>query len=152
VWLPLSDQASANPPGASEASALDKLRVLLVDDAEDVLEPFAELLRFEGADVMALSRGADALAAAESGEFDLLFSDIAMPGMDGYALIAALRARDKTASLPAIALTGFGRAQDVKRALAAGFDAHLTKPVEMDELLDVVARLPRLETTRSARR
>jgi len=141
VWLPLAEQAMASPAGASVAPALAKLRVLLVDDVQDALESFTTLLQLEGAHVTAVRSGAEALEAARNAEFDLLFSDIAMPGMDGYALIAALRAEARTANLPAIALTGFGRSQDVKRAILAGFDAHLAKPIEMEELLHVVARL-----------
>ena len=148
VWLPLAEQAAARPLGASATPALDKLRVLLVDDVQDALESFATLLQLEGAEVTAVRSGAEALAAVENAQFDLLFSDIAMPGMDGYALIAALRANSRTANLPAIALTGFGRSQDVKRAIVAGFDAHLAKPIEMDELLHVVERLGRLRAHR----
>ena len=133
-------------PSAAATPVLDKLRVLLVDDIPEALESFAALLELEGAQVTAVGSGKEALAAAETAEFDLLFSDIAMPGMDGYALIAALRANTRTANLRAIALTGFGRSQDVKQALGSGFDAHLAKPIEMEELLHVVERLVRWRT------
>jgi two-component system CheB/CheR fusion protein len=63
--------------------------------------------------------------------------------MDGYELIVALRARSETANVRAIALTGFGRPLDARRALAAGFDAHVSKPVVVDELLQTIHRLPR---------
>ncbi len=148
VWLPLAEQASASPLGGRAKPGLDKLRVLLVDDVQDALESFATLLQLEGAEVTAVASGKAALEAAETAEFDLLFSDIAMPGMDGYALMEALRANGRTAKLPAIALTGFGRSQDVKRAIAAGFDAHLAKPIEMQELLLVVERLAGLRGNR----
>ncbi len=149
VWLPLAKHVAESLARANAAPALDKLRVLLVDDVQDALESFATLLQLEGAEVTAVRSGAEALAAAENARFDLLFSDIAMPGMDGYALIAALRADARTANLPAIALTGFGRSQDVKRAIVAGFDAHLAKPIEMQELLHVVERLGSLRTDRA---
>jgi len=141
VWLPLSDQPSNNGLGPATPPALDRLRVLLVDDAEDALESFAMLLRLEGAEVTAVDSGAKALAAAQAAEFDLLLSDVAMPGMDGYELVKALRARPETARLPAIALTGFGRSQDARRAIAAGFDAHIAKPIAMDETLRIIEGL-----------
>jgi len=141
VWLPHSEQATAAPIGDRDASALAGLRVLVVDDSAAALESFAMLLELEGAQVTAVDSGRAALDALSAAPFDLVFSDVAMPAMDGYALIAALRENAGTASLPAIALTGFGRAQDVKRALAAGFDAHLTKPIDMQELLHVVKEL-----------
>ena len=70
--------------------------------------------------------------------FDLILSDIAMPDMSGYELIEALRKRPNMAKVPAIALTGFGRDQDAARALRAGFDAHLGKPVTFSALLHVI--------------
>src|SRR2546423_606550 len=80
-------------------------------------------------------------AAAWAEEFDRLLWDVAMPGMEGYELVKALRARPQTAHLPAIALTGFGRSQDARRAIAAGFDAHIAKPIAMDETLRIIEGL-----------
>jgi two-component system CheB/CheR fusion protein len=73
-----------------------------------------------------------------------------MPGMDGYELIVALRERPATVDLPAIALTGFGRPLDARRALAAGFHAHLSKPVVLDDLLQTIHRLPSMKRGRLA--
>ena len=102
------------------------------------------LLRLEGAEVTAAENAAAALAAVERAEFDLIVSDVAMPEMDGYEFIRRLRERPQTAQVAAIALTGFGRPQDAQHALEAGFDAHLAKPVVIEELFQTVRRLPKL--------
>lgn len=143
VWLPLS--SSPPEPRASQVSlpALSGLRILLVDDSESALEAFGSLLELEGAAVTAVSNGNDALSAAASADFDLILSDVAMPGMDGYQFIAALRRSARNAQAPAIALTGFGRPQDAQRALSTGFDAHIGKPVMIDQLFAAIKRLPK---------
>jgi len=146
VWLPRGAAPSPRSAGTASLPALSGLHVLLVDDAEDALESFAALLRLEGADVEAVAGGEEALAAVERETFDLILSDVAMPGMDGYELIAALRRRPATADVPALALTGFGRPQDAQRALVAGFDGHLAKPIVIDELIQILKRLPKLAT------
>ena len=116
-------------------------RVLVVDDAEELLGPFAELLRTEGARVGTASSGAVALDSLINGEYDILLSDIGMPGMDGHELIEKVRENPAIRDIMAIALTGFGRPQDERRALKAGFDAHISKPVSMRLLLAAVERL-----------
>lgn len=146
VWLPLSISPPARNNPRVSLPELSHLRILLVDDAEAALEAFASLLRLEGAEVTAVANGIDALAAVETGAFDLILSDVAMPGMDGYQLIEALRRDARTALVPAIALTGFGRPQDAQRALAAGFDAHIAKPIVVEELFHTIKRLPKLAT------
>ena len=144
VWLPLAGDAAhadANPVALPELSGL---RVLLVDDTQDTLESFGMLLGLEGADVTTAQSGRRALEIAEgSASFDLILSDIAMPDMDGLELMRRLRRIERYAEVPAIALTGFGRASDELRAIDAGFDAHLSKPVGMDSLIHAVSRLGR---------
>lgn len=142
VWLP-ADNAPPSVPLAEthgNASLLKGMRVLLVDDAAESLDAFRSLLEMEGAQVWPQTSGADALALAEKQPFDLILSDIGMPGMDGYELIAALRKLPATAAVPALALTGFGRPQDATRAIRAGYDGHLGKPVSLQALLDKIAR------------
>jgi len=78
------------------------------------------------------------LHLAAANEFDLVISDVGMPHMDGYEMIAELRAQPRTAALPAIALTGYGRAQDVQRALVAGFNAHINKPVDFAQMREAI--------------
>lgn len=113
----------------------------MVDDSLEALEAFHALLELEGAIVQAESSAEQALAAATNDDFDLILSDIGMPTMDGYELIEALRRLPRMAAVPAIALTGFERAQDAARALRAGFNAHVAKPVSLPVLLSVIDRI-----------
>ena len=126
--------------GADEAPVrwLSGTRILLVDDTPDTLETFGYLLEHEGAVVTPAASGAEALRLAETGDFDLLISDVGMPQMDGYEMMVELRRRPRARVLPAIALTGYGRAHDVGRALAAGFDAHVDKPVDLGQMRGVI--------------
>ncbi len=141
VWLPFCEQAPPPSSSSVEAPVLKGVRILLVDDTVDTLEAFGTLLQLEGADLVTASNGPDAIAAADEQDFDLLISDIAMPGMDGYELISRLRQHPRTAGVAAIALTGFGRPGDARQALEAGFTAHLPKPVALDALLQAVDRI-----------
>jgi two-component system CheB/CheR fusion protein len=141
VWLPMAGAGSGDLIAGASNAPLAGLRLLIVDDADDALESFAALLRLEGAEVAAVNNARAALAALAAGSFDLLISDVAMPGMDGYELVAEVRRDPRTGALPAIALTGFGRPQEIQRAMEAGFTAHLTKPVVINQLHDTVRRL-----------
>jgi two-component system CheB/CheR fusion protein len=123
----------------ADTSVLRGLRVLLVDDSVEGLEGFRALLELEGAQVRAECNGPNALAAARENEFDLILSDIGMPGMSGYELIAELRKLPGLEAVPAFALTGFGRQSDAEEAMRAGFDAHLRKPVSLHALLGAIA-------------
>ena len=117
-----------------DRNPLAGLRILVVDDDPDAIETFGMLLGLQGAVVTTASSGAEALRLCDSASFDLIISDIGMPMMDGSQLIATLRRRPATERVPAIALTGYGRPQDVQAALTAGFTAHVTKPVDMERL------------------
>jgi signal transduction histidine kinase/ActR/RegA family two-component response regulator len=130
---PLRDSVSPSPP------ALDGIRVLVVDDEADTLHFVRALLLERGARVETASSASDALALFGDDRFDVVVSDIGMPGSDGYQLVAELRARG--IQTPAIALTAFARGDDRSRALRCGFQEHVTKPVDQAELLDAVARL-----------
>jgi two-component system CheB/CheR fusion protein len=146
VWLPIDD-VDARPMSVSlsadepERVSLSGRRILAVDDDGDAVTALRELLTMEGALVVTASSAAEALKRAKGGGFDLLLSDVAMPGMDGYSLIEQLRADPVTASLPAVAITGFGRPVDVDLALAAGFDAHVNKPLTLERVLRVVSQV-----------
>jgi two-component system CheB/CheR fusion protein len=131
----------SNSPAVADAGILKGLRVLLVDDSIEGLEALGALLEIEGAQVTVESTAQKALALAVDRQFDLILSDIAMPGMSGYDLIEALRKQPNMAKVPAVALTGFGREQDAARALRAGFDAHLGKPVTLNALLHVIGAI-----------
>ncbi len=142
VRLPeISRSLPAAPvPREIDENVLKGLRVLLVDDSADTLDAFHTLLEMEGAKVRAELSPKSALAAAAESRFDLILSDIGMPGMSGYELIAELRKLPHTATVPAIALTGFGRGNDVADALEAGFDAHVGKPVSLEALIVAIGQ------------
>ena len=139
---PASEQASGSS-GLKATKApfegLAGLRVLLVDDTEDALETFRYLLEHAGCTVRCAASAQAAIALTDQAEFDLMISDVSMPHMNGYELVAELRNRARTAALPAIALTGHGGAHDVKQAFAAGFQAHVDKPVDFEHMKRVIA-------------
>jgi two-component system CheB/CheR fusion protein len=143
LWLPESPvlRGPDHPDEPIDSSALMELKILLIDDSLESLEAFRTLLELEGAHVHAEASATRALAAATNDDFDLILSDIGMPEMDGYEFIEALRRLPKMVAVPAIALTGFGRAQDAERALRAGFNAHLAKPVSLPVLLNAIDRI-----------
>ncbi len=137
-------------PAVGESSSLDPspplagLRVLAVDDDRDTLDVVAELLSLRGAEVVPAASAAEALKALERFDPDVLVSDIGMPERDGYDLIRDIRSLGRgPAELPAVAVTAFASPEDRRRALAAGFQVHLPKPVDPGELTAVVARLGR---------
>ena len=143
-------EAEAAAPGA-QIPSLAGVRLLVVDDQEDAREALATVLARHGAEVSAAGSGREALAllaeGLESAPPHLLVCDIAMPELDGYAVIGRLRALEKEhriplfAQIPAIALTAYAQPKDRVRALRAGFQTHLAKPVEPAELIRVIASL-----------
>ncbi|AME24279.1 ATP-binding protein [Burkholderia sp. PAMC 26561] len=142
LWLP---ENAPSPRGEAprelvDPSILTGLRVLLVDDSVEALEAFRTLLEMEGAHVRAEPSAEQALVATTQQEFDVVLSDIGMPTMNGYEMIRQMRSTPRTARIPALALTGFGREQDVKKALDAGFDGHLSKPVSLHALVAAIDR------------
>jgi CheY-like chemotaxis protein len=126
-------------------SSLSGVRVLLVEDHPDARELVTTVLEGAGARVTAVGTAAEALGAIERELPDVLVSDLEMPGQDGYELVRQIRARPPQlgGELPAAALTAYADGEHRARALAAGFQAHVAKPVHPDMLLDVVLRLAR---------
>jgi PAS domain S-box-containing protein len=124
---------------------LDGLRVLVVDDEPDARELLSVGLGQCGAQVTTASSVLEALEALAGGKFDTMISDIGMPGEDGYELIRRVRALPSGAGgrMPAIALTAYARSEDRLQALRAGFEMHVSKPVELTELVVVIANLIR---------
>lgn len=122
---------------------LDGLRVLIVEDELDTQELFTVVLKRYGAEVTAVASAAKALDALRQSKIDILVSDIQMPEMDGYELISRVRALEAEGmkQIPAIALTAYARAEDRMRSLLAGYQAHLPKPIELVELVAVIASL-----------
>lgn len=129
--------------GTSDVS-LRGVRVLVVDDDRDARELIKRLLIEHDAEVQTVPSAKEALQILNTAGADVLLSDIGMPDMDGYDLIRAVRALPSDrANVVAAALTAFARSQDRTRALLAGFQAHITKPVDPAELVAVVASLMR---------
>jgi PAS domain S-box-containing protein len=124
------------------------LRILVVEDNTDAAEGLAVVLQIWGHDPQLAYDGVTALELAERTRPDVVLSDLGLPGMDGYELARRLRARPAFGRAVLIALSGYGRAEDKRRALEAGFDHHLVKPPDLDaleELLGRVARTPAAE-------
>jgi CheY-like chemotaxis protein len=137
---PADPQGSAAREVRETAGAdLQGLKVLVVDDEEDARFLTASVLRRRGALVTAASSAAEAMVALEASPYDLLVCDIGMPEEDGYSLIGKVRGRG--ISTPAAALTAFAGSSDHERALEAGFNEHVPKPVEPTALAAVAARL-----------
>jgi PAS domain S-box-containing protein len=144
------EQWAARAPGAAHRfeppPILAGLKVLVVDDDRDARDLVSTILQQCRAVVTTVADTTSALRAAEREHFDLLVSDIGLPGEDGYALIRKLRALEVTRGgrLPAVALTAYARSDDRRLALLAGFQMHVSKPVQPAELVGVVASLATL--------
>ena len=151
IHPPASDSERLNSiveaKGRVDASpTLEGLQILVVEDEADALELLSTILQNYGADVIAVASVKEALIAIETATdrcFDVLVSDIGMPDEDGYSLIRKLRQLEaqRGGKLPAIALTAYARSDDRRNILLAGFQMHLTKPVDAAELVAVVASL-----------
>ena len=136
--------AATEPTGRARMAPvrLDGIRALVVDDEPDARELFASILTAAGAVVMTAASASEALRVIR-GEDDLvLVSDIEMPGEDGYQLLGSALAEARPGGrLVAIAVTAYARTVDRQRAVTAGFDAHLAKPVDPDDLVTTIASL-----------
>jgi two-component system CheB/CheR fusion protein len=153
VTLPLTDEqpaadaetgaVAARVATGGHAPALEGIRVLVVDDEADARELMRAVLVEAGASVTVAATARAALEALDGGAFDVLVSDIAMPGQDGYDLIRMVRALDpeRGGRTPALALTAYARVEDRAGAIAAGYQEHAAKPIEPAELAAVVATL-----------
>jgi two-component system CheB/CheR fusion protein len=143
VCLPLIEQGGNDVGGAPADAQLDiaGLRVLLVDDVEDAVLVMQSLLEMYGADVRVATSARQALEILGREEVYLLISDISMPDMDGYGLLREVRKMPRYATLPAVAVTGLGREQDIAAARQAGFSAHLGKPLSVERLLAIIPGL-----------
>ncbi len=118
-----------------------KRHALVVDDVADVTDMLSVVLTHEGYEVVTADSGFAAIEAAREHKFDVIISDIGMPGMNGYDLARTLRALPGYDKVPMVAVTGFSMFDDRGRSLDAGFNAHLTKPIEPRALLDLIEHL-----------
>jgi len=140
VELPLSGPPSSKPSNHWERHVLEGIRVLVVEDDQDLRDTLQFVLEYYGAEVTVAGSVAEALAALERSRPDVLLSDLAMPGESGYDLMREIAARGK-GSPPAAALTSYAREEDRQQSLAAGFRMHLGKPIEPEALVAAVAQL-----------
>lgn len=151
VRLPLTSEVQ----NEHLSSAIAQLRLvplretdfLIVDDSEDTIAMLDQFLKFSGANVTSATNGADALRLAREKEFDVILSDISMPEMDGFEFLQRLREIDGRQEVPVVAITGFGRSDDVERARTAGFYSHLTKPLNLEALALILEQLTNNNTT-----
>jgi CheY-like chemotaxis protein len=136
------------PPRSAETEGsnvrrLDGLRVLIVDDQADARQVIGMMLQQSGAETATATSVTEALEIIGNWLPDVLVSDIALPGQDGYCLIRELRSRsaEQGGQIPALAITAYARTEDRVRILSSGFQLHVTKPVEPIELVAAVATL-----------
>ncbi|WP_332825025.1 PAS domain-containing protein [Ramlibacter sp.] len=143
MWLPRAQREGA-PAGAGEGATRTEAsprKVLVVDDNRDAAETLAMVLEMNGHEVLLAHDGAAALEMAARHQPSVVFLDIGMPGMDGYETAARLRALPGGGMRTLVALTGWGTEGDRAKSLAAGFDVHLTKPVDISAVEGVLSAL-----------
>jgi YD repeat-containing protein len=138
VRLPRATTLPATAPAGARPS-VESCRILVVDDNRDAADMLAGLLTAEGHQVRVAYDGEGALRVASAFKPQIGFLDIGMAGMDGYEVAARLRGDAQVPDLFLVAITGWGQADDRRRALSAGFDAHLTKPASPDEIAALLA-------------
>ena len=150
VRLPILERQSVLCPGqrrrgvGTDHAGLDGLHVLIVEDDPDTATVLAELVAENGAEARTAASVAEALDVLGRWRVDLLLSDLGMPGEDGYALIEKVRRQESAQgakALPAVAITAYARKEDRESALAAGFDTHVAKPLDPEELLATLAEV-----------
>ncbi len=138
---PRTQEPEQPPPPAGPPVLPDLWRVLVVDDNEDAGQTLGEVLRLAGHVVRVCASGREAVTCASEFHPHIALIDLGMPGMDGYALAGALRAEPRTSGVHLVALTGWAQPEDRQRTQHAGFAAHLVKPVDPAEVLQLIARL-----------
>jgi two-component system CheB/CheR fusion protein len=147
VRLPLTDKRPEREPAppipAIRAPLRAGGRIAIVEDSADSRELLCELLSHEGFECETAETGPAGLALIEQTQPAIAILDVGLPEMDGYEVARRLRADPRHASMFLIALTGYGQATDRAASREAGFDEHLVKPVDVDELLHLLATLKR---------
>lgn len=145
VRLPLAEVAEGcgkPAPAATPSARPGKAsKLLIIEDSKDVVLLLKLELEILGYAVLTATDGREGLELARREVPDLIISDIKMPGMDGYELIRSIRSTPELAATPAIALTGFGMPSDIERLHAAGFNAHLPKPADTDQIVALIQKL-----------
>jgi len=119
----------------------ERRTALVVDDVADVTEMLAVVLTHAGYSVVTAASAPAALKAARERQFDIIISDIGMPEMNGYQLAREMRTMPGYATVPMVAVTGYSMFDDKERSTNAGFNAHMTKPIDPQALLDLIEQL-----------
>jgi CheY-like chemotaxis protein len=142
IRLPLKEERAAltEAPAAPVTSAPESLKILVVEDNRDAAESMRMLLELFGHHVALAYNGPDGVKTARDFRPDVVLCDIGLPGMDGYGVAAELRRDPATAAASLIAISGYGQEEDHRRARQAGFDHHLTKPVDPAVLRPLLVR------------
>lgn len=144
LFAPDGPDNSTYDPSSQEESAgkeSGQVRILIVDDAPDVLEMFDTMLRLSGYDTTVAPSAVEALELVRRAQFDIVVSDIGMPQMNGYELAQRIRELPGYKDVPMIAITGFAMFKDREQALQSGFNVHLSKPVNPITLLELIEKL-----------
>jgi signal transduction histidine kinase/ActR/RegA family two-component response regulator len=128
-----------------------KMKVLVVDDNQDAADSLTALLELEGFDVNAVYDGMAAIAAVDAQAPDMIIMDLGMPGMDGYETARAIRQKPGAERILMLALTGWGQSDARRRTLEAGFDHHLVKPVELEQIVRLAGARQNRDQVQAAR-
>ena len=142
----LHDQSNNSTDLAPDSEALlsgtgERRSALVVDDVADVTEMLAVVLTHAGYSVVTAASAPAALKAARERQFDVIISDIGMPEMNGYQLAREMRTLPGYETVPMVAVTGYSMFDDKERSAKAGFNAHMTKPIDPRALLDLIDHL-----------
>jgi len=154
IRLPVvSSDSARNAVPQSLAAGADgrKMKVLVVDDNQDAADSLAALLEIDGFDAHAVYNGEAAIMATAQSQPDIIILDLGMPGMDGYETARAIRQRAGADRILMLALTGWGQNDARRRTLEAGFDHHLVKPVELDQIVRLAGARSNREQVQAAR-
>jgi len=138
---PRTESEAVRRASVVEGASLEGTRLLVLDDEPDARHFLDRFLREYGADVTTASSAVEALHLLVSGKYDVIVSDIGMPGQDGYEFIRQVRELKVSAATPAVALTAMARVEDQEHALEVGYQKHIAKPVETEKLLEVLREL-----------
>jgi PAS domain S-box-containing protein len=143
VMLPRTD-GGGSPWRGQPAGPSGAKRIVLIEDNAELAEMLRQLLEISGHEVLVAGGGREGLRLVKRSQPDVVLCDLGLPdGVSGFDVARDLRADPETRTLPVVALTGYGRSEDKQAGMEAGFDAHLTKPVEADTLDRLLARLER---------
>jgi signal transduction histidine kinase/ActR/RegA family two-component response regulator len=153
IRLPVVSSAERDAAPATAAKGADgrKMQVLVVDDNQDAADSLAALLEIDGFDAHAVYDGASAIQLAAEQAPDMIIMDLGMPGMDGYETARAIRQRPGAERILMVALTGWGQNDARRRTGEAGFDYHLVKPVELEQLVRLAGARQNREQVQAAR-